>query len=75
MTEAIELNNVAMFVPPKSDEQLAIELRAAMSPLLDEACKILDKAVAAGMTMNWVINKDSFGRRHRVIEISVVKNL
>lgn len=61
--------------PLRTEAVVAQELRDELGPLLDEACLVMAKAKAAGMQIAWNIQPDSFGRRFRVVEISIVKPL
>ena len=51
------------------------ELRDELTPLLEEVCEIMSKARSAGLQVAWNIQPNSFGRKFRVVEISVVKPL
>ena len=59
----------------RTDAIIAQELRDELGPLLDKVCEVMAKAKASGMQLAWNIQPDSFGRRFRVVEISIVKPL
>lgn len=59
----------------RTDAFIAQELRDELAPLLDQVCIVMTKAKASGMQLAWSIQPDSFGRRFRVVEISIVKPL
>lgn len=59
----------------RTDAVVAKEVRDALSPLLDQVCEIMSGAKASGLQVAWNIQPDSFGRRFRVVEISIVKPL
>lgn len=61
--------------PLRTDAYVAQELRDELTPLLDRVCEILAKAKASGLQVAFNIQPDSFGRRFRVVEISIVKPL
>jgi hypothetical protein len=61
--------------PLRTDAVVASELRAQISPLLDQLCKIMSQARADGYEVAWSILPDSFGRYLRVTEIAIKKQL
>jgi len=50
------------------------DLRAEMTPLLAEVCKVLDKARVAGMKIDFMLQPDQFGR-HVLPHIQITKAL
>lgn len=62
-------------LPLRTEAVVAKEIRDALSPLLDQVCGIMSGAKASGLQVAWNIQPDSFGRRFRVVEISIVKPL
>jgi len=61
--------------PLRTDAVIAVELRAAVGPLLDQLCSLMSSARAEGYEMSWAIQPDSFGRHLRVTEIAIKKQL
>lgn len=59
----------------RTDAVIAQELRDELTPFLERVCEVMAKAKASGMGLSWNIQPDSFGRRFRVVEISIVKPL
>ena len=72
--EMREKVNRGEFARVKTDADLAAELRAEMSPILGEVCKVLDKARAAGMKIDFMIQPDQFGR-HVLPHVQITKAL
>lgn len=60
--------------PLRTEAVVAQELRDEIAPHLTAICQIMDKARAAGFTLNFNIAPDQFGR-HRAPEVSIVKPL
>ena len=46
----------------QTDSDIADDLRAEMTPLLAEVCKVLDKARSAGLKIDFQLVQDAFGR-------------
>lgn len=57
-----------------ADAEAAQCVRDALGPLLREVCEVLDRAQAAGLDVNFQINRDQFGKRV-VQNLSIVKPL
>ena len=49
-------------VPFRTDAQLAQELRDEIAPHMAEICRIMDKARAAGLKLDFGFGQDAFGR-------------
>lgn len=60
--------------PLRTEAVIAQELRDEIAPLLVDICRVMAKARAAGLTLNFNIAPDQFGR-HRAPEVSIVKPL
>lgn len=59
----------------RTDAAIAQELRDKLNPLLDQVCGIMAQAKADGLMVSWNLQPDSFGRKFKVTEISIVKPL
>lgn len=57
----------------RTDQMVADATREKLNPLLKEVCNILDEARAAGLTVNFAVAQDSFGRFRP--DITIVKPL
>lgn len=58
----------------KTDADIAQDLRDEITPHLADMCKILDKARAAGLKVEFQVAQDSFGR-HVVPPVMITKAL
>ncbi len=58
----------------RTDAVVAHETREELSVVLREACAIMNRARAAGLTVNFSLPMDQHGR-HIVSDISIVKPL
>ena len=68
------MSDPVKLVTSKTDVERAAELRALATPLLQQLCTIMDDARRDGLTLNFGIGADSFGR-HTVNALTVVKPL
>lgn len=62
-------------VTGKTDADLAQEFRAEAQPLLDAWAALVTKVHAQGFQIGFNMTPDSFGKRFRINEISIVKPL
>lgn len=53
----------------KSDAQIAAELRLELAPLIGQLCTIMDRAKQDGLTVNFNIAPDMFGRSTPTVQI------
>lgn len=53
----------------KSDAQIAAELRLELAPLIGQVCEIMDHAKQVGITVNFNIAPDMFGRSAATVHI------
>jgi len=58
----------------KTEAEAAKEMRAALKKELDKVCDILQLITAAGLSANYQLGQDAFGR-HFVQHIIIVKPL
>lgn len=70
----VDLTGNVVFMSQKTDADLARELRAEIAPHLAEVCKVLDKARAAGVRLEFQLAADAFGR-HVPPYVTVTKSL
>lgn len=70
--QALVEDNIALL---RTDAVIAAEIRAQLSPLLDQICAVMSKARADGLEVSWAIQPDSFGRHLRCTEIAIKKQL
>lgn len=69
--EEVRSDNIARI---KSETELADEIRAAVRPLVDEICRIMNHARGLGLTVDFQIGTDQYGRRC-LVNLSIVKPL
>ena len=62
-------------IPLRTDAVAAKSIRDELMPLLESVCEIMARAKADGLMVSWTLQPDSFGRKFRVTEISIVKPL
>lgn len=60
--------------PAVSDSDHAADVRAALRPVLEQACDIINGAKRHGLVVSFGLNPDQFGI-HRVGDIGVTKPL
>lgn len=66
-----EIENVE---PLRTESVKAQEIRAAITPLLDDLCEIINQARREGLIVGFQIGMDQYGRS-RPQDISIVKPL
>jgi len=68
MTEAIQLT------PTKSDTEKAQDYKAEITPVLEQACRIISSARREGLDINFALGPDQFGVQ-RIQMLTITKSL
>lgn len=74
MADPDDTGAVLHVVPSKTDEDLAREVREELRPLLEDACEVMNRAIAHGLDVTFMVNRDQHGRM-RIASITVVRPL